>query len=104
MIRRPTRSTRTDTLFPYTTLFRSLLWGEGVEEGVDELLLRLDHDAGALGANVGEDQVLQQRRLPRPRRSDGDKVLQAALDVDADRPLWSRCGAGGTDRFGARDR
>src|SRR3546814_7268921 len=25
MIRRPTRSTRTDTLFPYTTLFRSLL-------------------------------------------------------------------------------
>src|SRR3546814_10423469 len=28
MIRRPPRSTRTDTLFPYTTLFRSL--GHGV--------------------------------------------------------------------------
>src|SRR3546814_1346523 len=28
MIRRPPRSTRTDTLFPYTTLFRSVL-GEG---------------------------------------------------------------------------
>src|SRR3546814_10582951 len=27
MIRRPPRSTRTDTLFPYTTLFRSLLGG-----------------------------------------------------------------------------
>src|SRR3546814_3216583 len=26
MIRRPPRSTRTDTLFPYTTLFRSGLW------------------------------------------------------------------------------
>src|SRR3546814_14138115 len=26
MIRRPPRSTRTDTLFPYTTLFRSMLW------------------------------------------------------------------------------
>src|SRR3546814_16513196 len=26
MIRRPPRSTRTDTLFPYTTLFRSLHW------------------------------------------------------------------------------
>src|SRR3546814_5784271 len=26
MIRRPPRSTRTDTLFPYTTLFRSDLW------------------------------------------------------------------------------
>src|SRR3546814_1719899 len=34
MIRRPPRSTRTDTLFPYTTLFRScmrggrILWGQ----------------------------------------------------------------------------
>src|SRR3546814_20306100 len=28
MIRRPPRSTRTDTLFPYTTLFRSLGIGE----------------------------------------------------------------------------
>src|SRR3546814_8308720 len=27
MIRRPPRSTRTDTLFPYTTLFRSLFTG-----------------------------------------------------------------------------
>src|SRR3546814_10548241 len=27
MTRRPPRSTRTDTLFPYTTLFRSLLFG-----------------------------------------------------------------------------
>src|SRR3546814_12660997 len=27
MIRRPPRSTRTDTLFPYTSLFRSLLGG-----------------------------------------------------------------------------
>src|SRR3546814_10215746 len=26
MIRRPPRSTRTDTLFPYTTLFRSRTW------------------------------------------------------------------------------
>src|SRR3546814_10533835 len=28
MIRRPPRSTRTDTLFPYTTLFRSLVAAE----------------------------------------------------------------------------
>src|SRR3546814_21089755 len=33
MIRRPPRSTRTDTLFPYTTLFRSALYGgiDGVQ-------------------------------------------------------------------------
>src|SRR3546814_1054234 len=30
MIRRPPRSTRTDTLFPYTTLFRSPQAGEGL--------------------------------------------------------------------------
>src|SRR3546814_6279077 len=30
MIRRPPRSTRTDTLFPYTTLFRSMLDGGGI--------------------------------------------------------------------------
>src|SRR3546814_4759222 len=29
MIRRPPRSTRTDTLFPYTTLFRSIFWASG---------------------------------------------------------------------------
>src|SRR3546814_4387896 len=32
MIRRPPRSTRTDTLFPYTTLFRSLHRCAGVHE------------------------------------------------------------------------
>src|SRR3546814_10153337 len=29
MIRRPPRSTRTDTLFPYTTLFRSAIFAKG---------------------------------------------------------------------------
>src|SRR3546814_4001995 len=33
MIRRPPRSTRTDTLFPYTTLFRSILLGSLVSAG-----------------------------------------------------------------------
>src|SRR3546814_1627602 len=33
MIRRPPRSTRTDTLFPYTTLFRS--WGVAFQAGFD---------------------------------------------------------------------
>src|SRR3546814_2489716 len=30
MIRRPPRSTRTDTLFPYTTLFRSVVTASGL--------------------------------------------------------------------------
>src|SRR3546814_7055042 len=50
MIRRPPRSTRTDTLFPYTTLFRS---GNAVvfkplekTPAVREFLVKLSHDAG----------------------------------------------------------
>src|SRR3546814_17782905 len=46
MIRRPPRSTRTDTLFPYTTLFRSstgILSLEAVAEGVK---LRVDRIKG----------------------------------------------------------
>src|SRR3546814_2589330 len=40
MIRRPPRSTRTDTLFPYTTLFRSVVEyaTELVHRALDELL------------------------------------------------------------------
>src|SRR3546814_15359183 len=34
MIRRPPRSTRTDTLFPYTTLFRSPAADEGTESEI----------------------------------------------------------------------
>src|SRR3546814_13228016 len=45
MIRRPPRSTRTDTLFPYTTLFRSnqfaLAAADG-DEGVERLHAGLD--------------------------------------------------------------
>src|SRR3546814_12662500 len=51
MIRRPPRSTRTDTLFPYTTLFRS---PAGTPEG--------DRDIGfALGSVAGKQQ--QQQRF-----------------------------------------
>src|SRR3546814_1828275 len=48
MIRRPPRSTRTDTLFPYTTLFRSLLgavagyaggWIERILTAFNDILL-----------------------------------------------------------------
>src|SRR3546814_14213877 len=35
MIRRPPRSTRTDTLFPYTTLFRSALGRNTARVGAD---------------------------------------------------------------------
>src|SRR3546814_20323205 len=44
MIRRPPRSTRTDTLFPYTTLFRSHPLGTDISTGACPVL---DHDGSA---------------------------------------------------------
>src|SRR3546814_18578963 len=51
MIRRPPISTRTDTLFPYTTLFRSILGheGAGVIEAIGE---------GVEGLSVGDAVVV----------------------------------------------
>src|SRR3546814_7423965 len=45
MIRRPPRSTRTDTLFPYTTLFRSIFVSDtlGFAEDVVQLTVGLRH-------------------------------------------------------------
>src|SRR3546814_17018691 len=38
MIRRPTRSTRTDTLFPYTTLFRSTPHPTALDSRIREVI------------------------------------------------------------------
>src|SRR3546814_3114003 len=50
MIRRPPRSTRTDTLFPYTTLFRSVLYIEiastAAREISDEAQRKSDAEQG----------------------------------------------------------
>src|SRR3546814_13366780 len=43
MIRRPSRSTRTDTLFPYTTLFRSAPSVRFVEIGAEQAGQRIDN-------------------------------------------------------------
>src|SRR3546814_17619820 len=49
MIRRPPRSTRTDTLFPYTTLFRSdFIVGEAIRRGA-LVTLELDKPVVELG-------------------------------------------------------
>src|SRR3546814_6442427 len=57
MIRRPPRSTRTDTLFPYTTLFRSLtravgIFGQVMAEYV--LTYMLGHERGVLARLVSQ--------------------------------------------------
>src|SRR3546814_12393671 len=59
MIRRPPRSTRTDTLFPYTTLFRSAR-----AETVRPRDRRLRPDAGQDRRHVHRAAVLARVRLP----------------------------------------
>src|SRR3546814_12345671 len=55
MIRRPPRSTRTDTLFPYATLFRSLARGDIVPLHPDFPALGEDGVRGQLGAIVADN-------------------------------------------------
>src|SRR3546814_7257386 len=46
MIRRPPRSTRTDTLFPYTTLFRSTRYGTCNIPGMEAIRSFMVRDCG----------------------------------------------------------
>src|SRR3546814_1747494 len=79
MRRRPPRSTRTDTLFPYTTLFRSRRGAvpPAVDRGHARTLLRPARPAhrgvraGPLRPPPGRDGELQGRRAPGERRRPG---------------------------------
>src|SRR3546814_3868343 len=64
MLRRPPRSTRTDTLFPYTTLFRSRETYAGLERGRAE---------AAGGAEIPRSRMRSRhgRRLQPARRAAG---------------------------------
>src|SRR3546814_2498671 len=66
MIRRPPRSTRTDTLFPYTTLFRSpppISLPSGGDAIAASLQLQAPERAlGRLGADQGNGQCGKRRR------------------------------------------
>src|SRR3546814_14200487 len=57
MIRRPPRSTRTDTLFPYTTLFRSL--GHRIGDGdIMGMEAAREHGLAPAGDAAGHDDRL----------------------------------------------
>src|SRR3546814_18669386 len=68
MIRRPPRSTRPDTLFPHTTLFRSrvetrggVIWNHGDTEAIAGVAGGYDFDLGDkafAGVDVSADKVL----------------------------------------------
>src|SRR3546814_7605483 len=104
MIRRPPRSTRTDTLFPYTTLFRSALShaarpggdhlrqpapAEGPRSGLrnrralpaDPLLLR----RGLADEQGGEGSARRARRsASQPRSEEHTSELQSLMRISYD--------------------
>src|SRR3546814_6102941 len=86
MIRRPPRSTRTDTLFPYTTLFRSLR----LLSDDDDRRPRPFHRARAerrLAARHGLDRIALRSgcRRRRPAAASGDRRLRLPVLLPAGR-------------------
>src|SRR3546814_1065226 len=67
MVRRPPRSTRTDTLFPYTTLFRSIIQCScrGSVDLVEEIACE----------NAGGNALVAERVAPMDARVDDSKSL-----------------------------
>src|SRR3546814_17024327 len=75
MIRRPPRSTRTDTLFPYTTLFRSGHGAVGLDRQAELVIIELLPDAGIVDL-VGD---LAHRRIERVDRDQADRRVGRAV-------------------------
>src|SRR3546814_4487534 len=97
MIRRPPRSTRTDTLFPYTTLFRSAVGADdarrgGAQFGQDEQKGFAEREGG-----VGLDQKARSRQI-----ADDDSGLarrRARRDVEPQGAPLHPPAVGGLDGF-----
>src|SRR3546814_13642006 len=82
MLRRPPRSTRTDTLFPYTTLFRSAIEAAGG-----------GGDGTGLARRIGPD---RQRHVARK--------IEVALDGEAERqPQRGDLGEAERTKFGTAE-
>src|SRR3546814_10843876 len=83
MIRRPPRATRTDTLFPYTTLFRSARDGEEHGEHRGRDAHRLQDDAG-IEVDVGEQLLLDEIVVLQrdPLQLHGDVEQRVVIDAE----------------------
>src|SRR3546814_20866440 len=102
MIRRPPRSTRTDTLFPYTTLFRSLL---GLATAPDFA------SSGVFYVNLtnlnGDTEIRRYRTLAADRNRADHASEDLILGIDP--PFanhqggWINFGRGGFRYYGAGD-
>jgi len=90
MIRRPPRSTHLDTLFPYTTLFRSMLRPEGARRqqlqirlaDLPDALIALPTGAWHYGRVVAVAESPNANKSDRPRlRRNVETVIQQLNDL-----------------------
>src|SRR3546814_14885257 len=104
MIRRPPRSTRTDTLFPYTTLFRS---PDALYRGLARALVPGDEGIGR-AAVLDHGRYASQDRLPAVRQAaDGAVPVRLQLQVhhgECGTRLGSRSQQPGAGKADAGDR
>src|SRR3546814_14993917 len=84
MNRQPPRSTRTDTLFPYTTLFRSAYTAGRAERGFPELHM---WSRPCLGSDPGDDWMFSMRDNTRILNELAWQLLDGELKVG---DTWSR--------------
>src|SRR3546814_6253000 len=84
MIRRPPRSTRTDTLFPYTTLFRSnpvLVLTDGVGGTVVRWLGASTRDGGFIERIGSYNPLLAKDNPERVRSEEHTSELQSLMRI-----------------------
>src|SRR3546814_5679486 len=84
MIRRPPRSTRTDTLFPYTTLFRSLMcsmaWSNPSTTRIDRIGARYSVFQSSSLASAAS-MIARVRWQPRSRSEEHTSELQSLMRI-----------------------
>src|SRR3546814_19643346 len=88
MIRRPPRSTRTDTLCPYTTRFRSRDIGAHLRQRIDDAAQRAPRQAGVANKSRGDRMARDEpheeaRRGATVAHVEGSLRLEQPADADA---------------------
>src|SRR3546814_8291564 len=90
MIRRPPRSTRTDTFFPYTTLFRSALTGDVATAAALLQVRHPDLPLYLLGESMGGAVILAALAGPQPPVADGIVLAAPAVWARSTMPFHLR--------------
>src|SRR3546814_4141539 len=91
MRRRPPRSTRTDTLFPYTTLFRSVLLNNDLSAGIPDILKGITQDV-VPSPNVGWHMRQKSNHFGFYREVAREFAEVAGIDPWLVDPLFRNCG------------